>query len=167
MPKPTAAANATPMPEPTRRAFLKAGGALGTVAALAVPVALLPKAEASSIDPVFAAINEFRAKRAALYAVLKVQEDYENRCAANGVSFCAPSLEDDAIEEMRDAASAEDAEAWQVFLRTAPTTREGLWAYLALLTDLDGYGGGPVAEKEDIEAICGVVRSFVMGGHYA
>ncbi|MDI4655535.1 twin-arginine translocation signal domain-containing protein [Xanthobacter autotrophicus] len=47
MPKPTAAANAAPMPEPTRRAFLKAGGALGTVAALAVPVAVLPKAEAA------------------------------------------------------------------------------------------------------------------------
>lgn len=47
MPKPTAAANATPMPTSSRRAFLKAGGALGTVAALAVPVAVLPKAEAA------------------------------------------------------------------------------------------------------------------------
>ncbi|MFG1376896.1 hypothetical protein [Xanthobacter autotrophicus] len=47
MPKPTAAANATPMPATTRRAFLKAGDALGTVAALAVPVAILPKAEAA------------------------------------------------------------------------------------------------------------------------
>ncbi|MFG1179002.1 twin-arginine translocation signal domain-containing protein [Xanthobacter versatilis] len=47
MPKPTTAANAAPMPITTRRAFLKAGGALGTVAALAVPVAVLPKAEAA------------------------------------------------------------------------------------------------------------------------
>ncbi|ABS68655.1 hypothetical protein Xaut_3426 [Xanthobacter versatilis] len=47
MPKPTAAANAAPMPITTRRTFLKAGGALGTVAALAVPVAVLPKAEAA------------------------------------------------------------------------------------------------------------------------
>lgn len=30
----------------TRRSLLKASGALGTVAALAVPVAILPKAEA-------------------------------------------------------------------------------------------------------------------------
>ena len=46
MPKPTAAANAAPLPATTRRAVLKAAGALGTVAALAVPVAILPKAEA-------------------------------------------------------------------------------------------------------------------------
>ncbi|MDI4657237.1 twin-arginine translocation signal domain-containing protein [Xanthobacter autotrophicus] len=47
MPRPTAAANAALMPEPTRRSLLKASGALGTVAALAVPVAILPKAEAA------------------------------------------------------------------------------------------------------------------------
>ncbi|MDI4667081.1 hypothetical protein K9U40_22555 [Xanthobacter autotrophicus] len=47
MPKPTAAANATAMPTSSRRAFLKAGGALGTIAALAVPVAVLPKVEAA------------------------------------------------------------------------------------------------------------------------
>lgn len=47
MPKPTAAATAAPMPASSRRAFLKAGAALGTVAALAVPVAVLPKAEAA------------------------------------------------------------------------------------------------------------------------
>ena len=72
MPKPTAAANAAPMPASSRRAFLKAGAALGTVAALAVPVVVLPKAEARTLaspsDPVFAAIAEFRAKRAAFNA---------------------------------------------------------------------------------------------------
>jgi hypothetical protein len=47
MPKPTAAANAAPLPATTRRAVLKAAGALGTVAALEVPVAILPKAEAA------------------------------------------------------------------------------------------------------------------------
>ncbi|MFG1278239.1 twin-arginine translocation signal domain-containing protein [Xanthobacter autotrophicus] len=167
MPKPTAAANATPMPTSSRRAFLKAGGALGTVAAFAVPVALLPKAEASSIDPVFSAIYEFRAKRAAFYDVLKVQGDYEARCKARGLSFCDPTPESDAIEELRDAASDEDAQAWRDFLNTVPTTREGLCAYLDLLTDMDGYGGGPAPEAEEMEAICGAIRSFVMGGHYA
>ncbi|MET3354687.1 UNVERIFIED_ORG: hypothetical protein ABID33_002603 [Xanthobacter viscosus] len=48
MPKPAAAANATTLPVTTRRAFLKAGGALGTVAALAMPVAVLPKVEAAA-----------------------------------------------------------------------------------------------------------------------
>ncbi|MFG1378087.1 twin-arginine translocation signal domain-containing protein [Xanthobacter autotrophicus] len=51
MPKPTAAANATAMPVTTRRAFLKAVGALGTVTALAVPVAVLPKGDAAAIVP--------------------------------------------------------------------------------------------------------------------
>ncbi|MFG1301927.1 hypothetical protein V5F49_19250 [Xanthobacter sp. V3C-3] len=48
MPKPTAAANAAPMPT-SRRDILKATGALGTIAALAVPVAILPKAEAAEM----------------------------------------------------------------------------------------------------------------------
>ncbi|MFG1299484.1 hypothetical protein V5F49_06780 [Xanthobacter sp. V3C-3] len=56
MPKPTAAANATAMPEPTRRAFLKAGGVLGTVAALAVPVAILPKADAAAAGTAIASL---------------------------------------------------------------------------------------------------------------
>jgi len=47
MPRHTAAANAAPMPASSRRDILKASGALGTIAALAVPVAILPKADAA------------------------------------------------------------------------------------------------------------------------
>jgi hypothetical protein len=168
MPKPTAAANAAPMPTSSRRAFLKAGAALGTVAALAVPVVVLPKAEActltSSSDPVFAAIAEFRAKRAAFDAVLKLQSDYEERCTARGVSYCEPSPEGDAIEAMFDAASEADGEAWRNLLTTAPTTREGACAYLAILPSWDGYGGGAAPRVEEMEAICTALRSYVLGG---
>lgn len=46
MPRTTAAANAAAMPASSRRAFLKAGAALGSVAALAIP--FLSKAKAGS-----------------------------------------------------------------------------------------------------------------------
>lgn len=167
MPKPTAAADAAPLPASSRRAFLKAVAALGTVAALAVPVAVLPKAEAAEADPVFAAIAEFRAKRAAFNAVLKEQGEYEKRCMARGVSFSKPSPEGNRIEAMRDAASDADADAWWEFLNTTPTTRAGLLAYLDMLTDFDGYGGGPEADEEAMGAICGAVRSFVLGADHA
>ncbi|GLI24566.1 hypothetical protein GGQ86_004253 [Xanthobacter flavus] len=167
MPKPTAAANAAPMPASSRRAFLKAGAALGTVAALAVPVAVLPKAEARTLDPVFAAIAEFRAKRAAFNAVLKLQSDYEEECTARGVSFCEPSPESDAIEVMFDEASDADAEAWHNLLTTAPATREGACAYLAILPSWDGYGGGAAPRVEEMEAICTALRIYILGGVHA
>jgi len=171
MPKPTAAANAAPMPASSRRAFLKAGAALGSVAALAVPVAVLPKAEACTLtspsDPVFAAIAEFRAKRVAFNAALKEQAEYETRCTARGVSFCAPSPESDEIEGRCNAASDADTDAWWAFLNTTPTTRAGLLAYLDMLTDYDGYAGGRDADDAAIGAICGAVRGFVTGGDHA
>lgn len=66
MPKPTAAANATALPDVTRRSLLKAAGALGTVAALAVPVAVLPKAEACEASD--AALLEMGRELEALWA---------------------------------------------------------------------------------------------------
>lgn len=46
---------------PSRRALLKAGGALGTVAALAAALPVLPKAEAAEDDPLIGLIEAYRA----------------------------------------------------------------------------------------------------------
>lgn len=149
-----------------QRTLSRRGALLGAAAlSLGATVAVVSGAPVS--DPVFAAIAAFRAKRAAFNAVLKEQGEYEKRCTARGVSFCAPSPEGDAIEALRDAASDADADAWWEFLNTTPTTRAGLLAYLDMLTDFDGYGGGPEADEEAVGAICGAIRGFVMGGDHA
>lgn len=106
MPKPTAAANAAPMPASSRRAFLKAGAALGTIAALAVPVAVLPKAEAAEPDPVFAAIAAHASARARL----------------NDMDSEEPGW-DDALDEEEDL--------WKAFCACRPVTMGGLAAYAA------------------------------------
>lgn len=96
MPKPTRAADATTLPTIHRRALLKAGGALGTVAALAVPVAVLPKADAAEVctlSPNFAALHRER-------AALQRSADE----AANAVM--ADATDDDAKEQAAQAALA-------------------------------------------------------------
>ncbi|MCL8385861.1 hypothetical protein [Xanthobacter aminoxidans] len=49
----------------SRRALLKAGGALGTLAALAAPAALRSNAEAAADDPLIGLIQTYRAGTAA------------------------------------------------------------------------------------------------------
>lgn len=105
MPKPTAAANAAPMPT-SRRDILKATGALGTIAALAVPGAILPKAEAGILDPVFAAITAHGAARRRLSTM-------------------------DSEDVGWDAALDEEGALWDAFCACRPTTFEGLAAYAA------------------------------------
>lgn len=94
MPKPSRAAGATALPNLHRRALLKAGGALGTVAALAVPVAVLPKAETAEVctlSPAFAALHR---ERAAL------QRSADEAAAA----VMADATDDDAKEQAAQAA---------------------------------------------------------------
>jgi len=138
-------------------------GALLGAAALSLGATMAGASAVAAPDPVFAAISEFRAKRAAFNAVIMEQGEYEKRCTARGVSFCAPSPEGDEIEGRYNAASDADADAWWAFLNTTPTTRAGLLAYLDMLTDYDGYGGGPEADDAAMGAICGAVRGFMMG----
>lgn len=114
-----------------------------------------------SVDPVFAAIADFREKRVASNAALKELGDYEDLCTARGVSCFDPTPEGDAIEGRSNAACDADADAWWDFLNTTPTTREGLFAYLAVVTNEEGYGTGPVDEVT-IGAVCRTVRSFVV-----
>lgn len=149
-----------------QRTLSRRGALLGAAAlSLGATAAVVSAAPVS--DPVFAAIATFRAKRAAFNAVIKEQGEYEERCTARGTSFCAPSPEGDEIEKRHNAACDADADAWWDFLNTTPTTRGGLLAYLDMLTEKDGYSGGPVADDEAMGAICGAIRGFVMGGDHA
>ncbi|MFG1223826.1 twin-arginine translocation signal domain-containing protein [Xanthobacter wiegelii] len=141
MPKPNAAANAAPMPASSRRAFLKAGAALGTVAALAVPVAVLPKAEASTLDPVFAAITAHAAARALL----------------NGM---------DSDDGGWDAAMDEEEDLWKAFCACRPASMGGLAAYAAhaaVYPDLEVMTGryGPA---QIITNMAEALHSLGMGG---
>ncbi|MEP9354894.1 hypothetical protein ABLE93_14995 [Xanthobacter sp. KR7-65] len=148
------------------RPLSRRGALLGAAAlSLGATAAVISAAPVS--DPVFAAIAEFRAKRSAFNAVLKIQEEHEARCSERGVSFCASSPEGDEIEERYNAACDADADAWWDFLNTTPTTRAGLLAYLDMLTDHDGYGGGPSPDADDFEAICTAIRTFVMAAGHA
>lgn len=62
----------------TRRGLLKAGVALGTVAALAAPLAMLPPAAATVADPVLAAIEAHRAARARLTALVSTDDAFDD-----------------------------------------------------------------------------------------
>lgn len=135
MPKPTAAANAAPMPAPTRRAVLKATGALGTIAALAVPVALLPKAEAAEPDPIFALITEHKR----LWAI------------CNGADS----------DEEANIASATEMGCLDEILRTVPTTREGMAAYVEHIVSDYGFRHSDV-EGFRFDAIMASVKAFAM-----
>lgn len=145
----------------SERRTLSRRNVLAGAAALSIGAAgVTGAAPAASGDPVFPAIAAFHAKRAAFNAVLKDQYAYEARCTKLGRSFCAPTPEMKAIEARVDAASDADGDAWWELINTAPTTREGLFAYLAMLTDRDGYGGGAHPELEELEAICAAVRYY-------
>ncbi|MFG1257316.1 hypothetical protein V5F79_08305 [Xanthobacter flavus] len=147
MPKPTAAANAAPMPASSRRVFLKAGAALGSVAALAVPLAVLPKAEAAEADPVFAAlaaVRSARQERARLYRKLDVEH------SAGHIS-----AETDA--EVMGSCSAYSA-ALRRTVRTVPSTKEGMQAWLALVW-APGTWEGAIPEEE-VRPILATVRAY-------
>ncbi len=119
-----------------------------------------------SVDPVFEAIANFREKRLTFKAALKALGEYEDRCTSRGVSCFDPSPEGDAIEGRSNAGCDADTQAWLDFLNTTPTSREGLFAYLAVVTDQEGHGIGPVDEAT-MGAVCRIVRSFVVSAHQA
>lgn len=147
MPKPPAAANAALLPASSRRAFLKAGAALGTVAALAIPVAVLPKAEAAEADPVFAAleaVRSARSERARLYR--KVEAEHR----AGGVSALTDA-------EVMAACSAYTA-ALRRAVRTVPTTAAGMQAWLAIMW-APGTWEGAIPEEE-VRPILATVRAY-------
>lgn len=149
MPKPTAAANAAPMPASSRRAFLKAGAALGTVAALAVPVAVLPKAEAAEGDPVFAplaAVASARKERSRLYRKM----DAEHR--AGSISAVTDA-------EVMTACSAYSA-ALRRAVRTVPTTAAGMQAWLALVWAPSTWEGA--IPSEEMRPMLATVRAYHM-----
>lgn len=126
-----------------------------STAANAAPIAT------PSLDPVFAAIANFRAKRVASNTAIKELGYYEDLCTARGVSCFDATPEGDMIQGKSDAACDADTQAWLDFLNTTPTSREGLFAYLAVLTDQDGHGTGPIDEVT-MGAVCRTVRSFVV-----
>lgn len=147
MPKPTAAASAAPMPASSRRAFLKAGAALGTVAALAVPVAVLPKAEAAGTDPVFAAVDAVqraRQERARLYR--KVDAEH----MAGSISALTDA-------EVMAACSSYTA-ALRRAVRTVPTTAAGMQAWLALVWAAGSWEGA--IPEEEVRPILATVRAY-------
>lgn len=83
MTKPPRAADATALPITTRRGLLKATGALGTIAALAVPVALLPKAEAAEADAADTALCARWPQAQRLLAMLAAERERSaGTCAA-------------------------------------------------------------------------------------
>lgn len=147
----------------SRRNILAGAAALSFGATGAQAAALVPAA----VDPVFAAIAAFRAKRAAFNAVLYQLAAYEDRCESHGLSIATPTPELKDLEARWTAASDTDADAWWDFINTAPTTREGLFAFLAMLTDRDGYGGGSVPDLDDLTAICASVRAYAEGAKLA
>lgn len=149
MPKPTAAADAAPMPASSRRAFLKVGAALGTVAALAVPVAVLPKAEAAVSDPIFALIAEQR----------RIYEEFGEVLTGLSEAF-------DAGRCLGPEAKAEEAEwlaKWEqacfATLSTVPATAAGLLALIDVVDEPHGYGGC-VLTQEQADRLCATVRAF-------
>lgn len=96
MPKPIRAADATALPTVHRRALLKATGALGTIAALAAPVAALPKseaAEACTLSPTFAALHRERAS-------------LQHRADEAAAAVMADATDDDEKEQAAQAALA-------------------------------------------------------------
>lgn len=117
MTKPNRAACATALPTVHRRALLKATGALGTIAALAVPVAVLPKAEAAEADAALCA-QWPQAQR--LLAMLAVERERSaGTCAAfSGAMVAAAGTGEAAYQVMRsdpvatafDAAQAREQE---------------------------------------------------------
>lgn len=106
MPRTHAAAHAASMPSSSRRALLKGGGALGTLAVLAVPMAVLPKAEACAIDPIFAVIAAHSTARTRLEGM-------------------------DSSDTAWDATLDEEGALWEAFCACHPMTPGGLAAYAA------------------------------------
>lgn len=136
MPKPTGAADATALPTVHRRALLKATGALGTIAALAVPVAILGPETATAgatcrLSPTFAALQRERA-------------GLQQAVDATAAAVAADAGEDDADEQ---AAQAALAALWAMNERLMGTP-----AAVAADLGLKGWFlAGQLAEFGDIE----------------
>lgn len=122
MPRTDAAANAATMPSSSRRGLLKAGGALGTLAALAIPAAVLPKAEAAEPDPVFSAIA----------AVRSAQQERDRLCRQSHAEYIAGGISAPTDAQVMAACSVY-AIALRRAVRTVPTTAGGLQDWLALM----------------------------------
>ena len=147
MPKPTAAANAAPMPASSRRAFLKAGAALGTVAALAVPVVVLPKAEAAEPDPVFSAIA----------AVRSAQQERDRLCRKVDAEHMAGGISAQTDAEVMAACSAY-AIVLHRAVRTVPTSADGMQAWLALMWAPSTWDDD--IWEEEVRPILATVRAY-------
>ncbi|MBN8914578.1 MAG: hypothetical protein J0I31_03150 [Rhizobiales bacterium] len=97
----------------TRRALLKGGGVLGTVAALAAPLAMLPPAAATVADPVFAAIEAHKAARVRLSALVSTDDAFDDavddewRCWL-AVCACIPDDLDALMRYVRHTATYPD-----------------------------------------------------------
>ncbi|MFG1188715.1 hypothetical protein [Xanthobacter flavus] len=155
MPYDTRPVNVALMPTSSHCDVLKMG--IATITA---------EVNAPSNDPVFAAIDDFREKRVAFNAALKELGEYEDLCTTRGVSCFDPTPEGDVVQGRSNAACDADTRAWWDFLNTTPTSREGLFAYLAVVTDQEGHGTGPVDEIT-MGAVCRTVRSFVVNADQA
>jgi len=134
---------------PSRRALLKAAGAAGTVAALAVPIAVLPKAEAAPADPVFAAIANVDRN----YLALENVDRRVQACRQNAKPVC-----DDLLAEQEAIFDALQASITTV-LRTVPTTRAGMLTYLNFVQSPLGWR--VEMEEEEVRLFVATVRAFV------
>ncbi|QRG05916.1 hypothetical protein EZH22_23305 [Xanthobacter dioxanivorans] len=139
MTTPNRAADATALPITTRRGLLMATGALGTIAALAVPVAVLPKAEAAEAD---AALCARWPQAQQLLAMLAAERERSaGTCAAfSGAMVTAAGAGEAAYQAMHsdphatafDAAQAREQEILAGLDAIAEATRT---------TEAKGFGG--------------------------
>ena len=140
-------------PGASRRAVLKAGGTLGTVALLAAPVAFLPEAKAASVDPVFAAIQAVNDSWATVETLV------EDQCAIQRAGG-------DASAEIEEAIAAEHAKGDAVrraMLTTVPTTRAGMLAMLAVINTYAGWRDCAM-DDDEIDALLANFRGYVLAG---
>lgn len=131
----------------TRRALLKATGALGTIAALAMPVAVLPKAEAAEPDPVFSAIA----------AVRSAQQERDRLCRKVDAEHMAGGISAQTDAEVMAACSFY-AIVLRRAVRTVPTTAAGMQAWLALMWAPSTWEDD--IWEEEVRPILATVRAY-------
>lgn len=126
---------------PSRRTLLKGAGTLGTVAALALPVVILPPAEAAPSDPVFATITAHMAARKRVDAMDSDDADW-------------------------DATMDEESAWWAAVCACRPASLAGFLAYVAYassypdLEHLSGeYGPSPILQN-----VAATLRDLVAEG---
>ncbi|WP_024278034.1 hypothetical protein [Xanthobacter sp. 126] len=134
---------------PSRRALLKATGALGTVAALAIS----PAAARLGADPVLALIDAHRRAWARLTLALDDLWRVE-------MAFGGGSREAEEIEPRVDDLRADEACARVALLKTVPATNVGMTAVLDYLRQADLYQD--LTEHDDeIALLLTTIRAFV------